>query len=165
MRRYDRKSHTSGRKTRQSLKLACQILKLEWFFEDFRGICCLVCITTRHEFYYRAPGRFSPERPGGAMSHFLHVTLTSEVMLEELDGQRSLGLRSSHSVSELFRGHIERFCNNYSRHSSDFSSAVEIQMRETRKSQIRQKSRSRLKIGPKSRSEILYALPRMSRDP
>ena len=44
----------------------------------------------------RAPGRFSPEWPGGAMSNFLHVTLTSEAMLEWqqwLDGPRSLGPR------------------------------------------------------------------------
>ena len=99
------------------------------------------------------------------MSHFLHVPLTSEAMLEKLDGPRVTRLRCSYSVSEWFRGHIERFCNNSSRAPSDFSSTTEIQMVETREFQIRQKSRSSLKINPKSRSELLYALPHTARGP
>ena len=84
------------------------------------------------------------------MSHFLHVTLSLEAMLEKLYGAAALGLRCSYSVSGERGGYIEGFCNNYSRAPSDFSSTIEIQMLETRESQIRQKSRSRLKIDAKS---------------
>ena len=99
------------------------------------------------------------------MSHFLHVTLTSEAMLEELDGLRSLGLRCSYSVSGYVPGYIGRFCTNYSSGSSDFPSAMEIPVSETQESQIRQKSRSMQKIDSKSRSELLYALPHKARGP
>ena len=77
-------------------------------------------------YFIAPPGRFSPECPAGAMSNFLHVTLTSEAMYEGLVGPRALGLRCSYSVSGYRPGYIERFCSNHSRRNSDFSSAVDL---------------------------------------
>ena len=66
------------------------------------------------------------------MSNFLDVPLTNMELFEELDGTASLGSKCLYSVSGLRQGYLGRFCNNYSRHCSDFLSAVEIPVSETR---------------------------------
>ena len=65
------------------------------------------------------------------MSNFLDVPLTPNPKISDfvrLDGPRSLGSKYLYSLSGLRQGYIARFVKKSSRHSSDFLSAVKLQM-------------------------------------